>query len=263
MIYIDGDNMISIIVPVYNAEKFVRNTIENVLSQTYSDWELILVDDKSTDKSVEIINEILQSLNDKRIKLITLNENVGAAKARNIGLDKATGRYIAFLDADDIWDKNKLSKQIKFMIKHNAGFSFTAYEYGDENAVPTGKTCRVPKTLNFREALGRTIIFTTTVMIDTEIVDKKLIYMPKIGSEDTATWWNILKTGITAYGLNELLAIYRRPGNSLSSDKKLAVKRIWNLYRKIAGLSLLSSIFYMFIWAWNASLRRIIPDTKR
>ena len=171
------------------------------------------------------------------------------------------GPFIAFLDADDIWYPDKLEKELLFMKRHNAAFAFTAYEFGDTNAVPTGKAVHVPGELTYRKALSRTVIFTSTVLFDLEKIDKSLIEMPSIGSEDTATWWKILKAGYTAYGLDELLVIYRRPEGSLSSDKLVAVKRIWNLYRNVADLSIIQSLICMAGWAWRATARRLIKQS--
>ena len=253
--------MISIIVPVYNAAVYIEETIRTVVFQTYTDWELILVDDCSKDNSAELIRQCMAHYPDRKIRLVSQEKNAGAAAARNRGVDEAEGRYIAFLDADDLWHEEKLDKEFQYMQKHNAGFVFTAYEFGDEKAVPTGKMVRVPKTLEYKKALSRTIIFTSTVLFDTEIVDKSLIHMPLIASEDTATWWQILRTGITAYGLDQPLAIYRRPAQSLSSNKKKAVERIWNLYRNVAGMSAPVAAVYMFRWAWHATVRRVVDDT--
>ena len=259
--------MISIVVPVYNAAKFIEETIETVLNQTYTDWELLLVDDCSKDSSVQLIESRIQKLKEKdetkadRIRLIRMPQNGGAAKARNAGIDAAKGRYIAFLDADDIWRTDKLEKEILYMEKHEAAFVYTAYDYGDEEAIPTGKTVHVEKRLTYKQALSRTIIFTSTVLLDREKIPDNLIHMPVIGSEDTATWWRILKTGIVAFGLDQPLVIYRRPQNSLSSNKKVAVERIWNLYLQIAELSKPTAAFYLVRWAYHASIRRVVDDT--
>ena len=262
-------SMISIIVPVYNAAGYIRQTIGSVCAQTYTDWELLLVDDRSKDDSVQLIGGIIaeyekSGMPEGKIRLIRKENNEGAARARNTGLDEAGGRYIAFLDADDIWRPEKLEKQLSYMDKTGAAFVFTSYEFGDADAVPTGKAVRVPRQLSYRKALTRTIIFTSTTLFDTERMDRKLLYMPDIGSEDTATWWRILQSGVTAYGLDMPLVIYRRPaGASLSSSKTTAVKRIWNLYRNVAGLSAVSSVFCMLGWAFHASVRRILDDTVR
>ena len=248
--------MVSIIVPVYNAAKYIEKTIEMVSKQTYKDWELILVDDASTDGSADLIDEIIASQG-KRIRLIRKSVNEGAAAARNSGIDASAGRFIAFLDADDVWLPEKLDKQIAFMERTGAAFSFHSYEFGDEEANPTGRVVRAPKTLSFRQALSRTVIFTTTVMFDTEKIDMEIIHMPQVPSEDTATWWRILKSGYVAYGLDENLAVYRRPAKSLSSNKFVAIQRIWFLYRNIADLSVIQSMFYFVGWAVRATLRRI------
>ena len=253
------EEMVSIIVPVYRAQAYIAETIAMVRKQTYHDWELILVDDASPDDSAKLIQEMIdeKSTETERIRLIRKEKNEGAAKARNTGIALAQGRYIAFLDADDIWFPDKLEKELAFMKQMHAGFAFTAYEFGDENAKGTGKTVTVPERLTYRKALSRTIIFTTTIIFDTKVIPKELIRMPEVESEDTATWWKILRAGYTAYGLNEVLAIYRRPEKSLSSYKFIAMKRIWNLYRKEEKLALPDSVFCFCLWAIRATLRRI------
>lgn len=259
--------MISIIVPVYNAANYIEETIKTVVSQTYQDWELLLIDDCSRDRSLEVIRKAISHYEQKealkgRIRLIAKQQNEGAAKARNTGIREAEGRYIAFLDADDLWYPDKLCKELAFMQQKEAAFVYCSYQFGDENAVPTGKTVRAKETLTYREALSRTIIFTSTVLIDTQKVDRNLILMPDIPSEDTATWWRILKSGITACGLDELLVIYRRPANSLSANKGKAVKRIWRIYRQIAGLGVPASAYYLIGWAFRATMRRVVKDKK-
>ena len=253
------EEMVSIIVPVYRAQAYIAETIAMVRKQTYHNWELILVDDASPDESAKLIQSMIdeKSTEAERIRLIRKEKNEGAAKARNTGIALAQGRYIAFLDADDIWFPDKLEKELAFMKRKHAGFAFTAYEFGDENAKGTGKTVTVPEQLTYRKALSRTIIFTTTVIFDTKVIPEELIRMPEVESEDTATWWKILRAGYTAYGRNEVLAIYRRPGKSLSSNKFIAMKRIWYLYRKEEKLTLPDSIFCFCLWAIRATLRRI------
>lgn len=249
------DNLVSIIVPVYNAGAFIEDTIRMVLAQTYTQWELLLVDDCSKDDSRAKIEAFCGQ--DERIRLIVRERNGGAAEARNMGMDNAGGRYIAFLDADDVWLPEKLEKELRFMEEKNAAFAFTAYEFGDEAARGTGKIVNVPETLTYKEALSRTVIFTTTVIFDLTRIDKKMIQMPNVASEDTATWWKVLRCGYTAYGLNEVLAVYRRPAGSLSSNKFIAIKRIWNLYRNEEKLSLPVTIRCFLGWALGAVVRRI------
>lgn len=249
--------LISIIVPVYNVEKYIEETMDCVRAQTYSDWELLLVEDGSTDKSAALIEAYMQRTGDERIRLIRQPGNLGAAKARNRGLLEAKGRYIAYLDSDDLWVPEKLERELKFMQEKKAAFAFTGYEFADEQGKGTGKVVRVPQTLTYKQALKNTTIFTTTVMFDTEKIDKELLKMPIIKSEDTALWWKVLRCGYVAYGLDENLVKYRRVGQSLSSNKLEAVRRIWNLYRKAEGMSVLSSAWNFCFWAVRAVKRRV------
>lgn len=244
---------VSIIIPVYNAEKYIAHTIKSVQDQTYPDWELILVENGSTDGS----KEVLKTFTDERIKIIEAGSNVGAARARNLGMEMAEGIYVGYLDADDVWRKDKLEKQIAFMKNKNAAFCFTGYEFGDESATPLGKIVKVPERLTYKQALGNTTIFTSTVLFDTRLISKDRLMMPDVKSEDSALWFRILRGGVIAQGLNENLVIYRRPGNSLSSNKVEAVKRIWNLYRKEEKLNVFVSAWHFMFWAIRAVLRRV------
>ena len=246
---------ISIVVPVYNASRFLKETIRSVQAQTYSDWEFLLVDDCSKDNSRQVIEEEAKS--DLRIRLIALTKNGGAANARNEGIKQAKGRYLAFIDADDLWKPDKLEKELRFMEEKEAAFVFTGYEFADEQGNGMGKIVNVPETITYKQALGNTTIFTSTVLIDWDKLDKSLTMMPDVKSEDTATWWQILRSGVTGYGLNENLVLYRRSENTLSSNKVEAVKRIWYLYRKVEKLNLFLSIWYFLQYAIRAVLRRI------
>lgn len=248
------EEKVSIIVPVYNAEKYIRETVDCVKAQTYENWELVLVEDGSTDESLCILETLERQ--DGRIRVVR-QENGGAAKARNHGLSKATGRFVAYLDADDLWSSDKLEKQLAFMKKKEAAFSFTGYEFADEKGKGTGKIVRVPAELCYKQALKNTTIFTSTVIFDTEKIAKEKLFMPMIKSEDTALWFKVLREGVTAYGLNENLVRYRRPAKSLSSNKLEAVRRIWQLYRKAEGLSIPYSFYNFCFWAVRAVKRRI------
>lgn len=250
----EDDKLVSIVVPVYNAEHFIQETIQYVSAQTYENWELILVDDFSEDNSCDVIENIMKT--DNRIRLLRQDANSGAAKCRNKGVSCARGRYICFLDADDIWESDKLAHGLAF-IADGKGFVFTGYEFADENGKGLGKIVHVPNEITYKEALKNTTIFTSTVMLDRKVIEDKDLMMPCIASEDTATWWNILKKYGKGYGLDECLVRYRRSAGTLSANKLTAVKRIWNLYRKQERLSAVRSLYCMFFWAARAVFRRL------
>lgn len=249
--------LISIVVPMYHAADYIAHTLDMVRAQTYENWELILVEDGPGDGSAEAVGAYLRAHEDPRIRLLRQKRNAGAARARNLGVDAAGGRYLAYLDADDVWLPDKLMKELAFLKEKQAGFVFTAYEFGDADARGTGKIVHVPETLSYREALSRTVIFTSTVLFDLKQIPKELVRMPEVKSEDTAAWWRILRNGYLAYGLDEVTAVYRRPANSLSSNKLEAMRRVWALYRKQEGLSVFDSMRCFCGWAFRATLRRI------
>ncbi len=244
------NDLVSIIVPVYNVEKFLDDTINSVLNQTYKNWELLLINDCSVDNSKKVYEKYK---NNKRIKWIDLKRNSGTAEARNKGIKVASGNYICFLDSDDFWNKDKLSKQVSFMKKNDYAFSFTGYEFANEDGTLTGKKVCVPDKINYHGALKNTVIWTSTVMLNMSILKKNDIYMPNVKrGQDTATWWKILKKIDYASGLNEILSFYRKNSNGLSSNKIVAFKRSWNLYKNVEKLGLVKSIFYFslhFVYA--------------
>ena len=241
---------VSVIIPLYNEEKYITTCVESVINQTYKNIEIIVVDDKSTDNSLKV----LEKIKDKRLKIIKLPENKGVANARNKGVEAATGSYLCFLDSDDFWDKYKIEKQIKYI--KNKAFVYSKYAYTDKDGNII-KVANVAKKLSYQEALKNTCIFTSTVMFDLTKINKEDLHMPKLQiGEDTYVWWNVLKKGITAYGMEEVFAYYRQKGNSLSSNKIKAVKCAWKLY-KLQDLSLIKRIYYFSNYLMNAILRRI------
>lgn len=249
--------LVSIVVPVYNAERFLRDTIRSVQVQTYESWELIFIDDQSKDSSVHIIKRAQKS--DKRIKLIKMLENGGAANARNAGVELSKGRFLAFLDADDLWVGAKLDSQVAFMSEKACPFAFSSYEFTDERGVPNGKCVIAPLKLSYDDALKRSSVFTSTVMIDLDFITKKDIMMPNypIG-EETATWWKLLRMHGDAYGIQEVLSYYRRgTGDTLSSNKFKAMKWRWRLYRQHEKLGLFRSMVNFYHYAIYAVQRRV------
>ncbi len=249
------NELVSIVVPVYQVERFIEETIAAVQRQSYKNWELLLVDDCSKDNSCALIERA--AAEDSRIRLIRQETNQGAAAARNCGVRKAKGRFLCFLDSDDLWEPEKLSEEILFMQKKQAGFVFTGYEFADEKGIGLGKIVRVPEEITYSQALKNTTIFTSTVMIDRKKIQDEDIYMPLIASEDTATWWHLLKVYGKAYGLDKNLVKYRRSANTLSSNKMVAIRRIWQLYRRQERLSLVYSAYCLCFWAVRAVLRRV------
>ena len=250
-------DLVSIIVPVYNVKAYIAATIESVTAQTYTNWELILIEDGSTDGTKEFLERYLKEHADDRIQYHVLPENIGAAAARNYGVDICRGRFVTYLDSDDMWRPEKLANQVAFMKEQDAAFCYTGYEFALASGEGTGKVVEVPEKLTYKEALKNTTIFTSTVMFDSEKLSKEQLHMPLVKSEDTALWWRILRDGRTAYGLQENLVLYRRIGNSLSANKLEAIRRIWNLYRKEEKLSIPYSAYNFCFWAWRAVKRRV------
>ena len=245
--------LVSIVIPVYNAECYISDTNENILQQTYKNYEIILVDDKSTDNSLEIIRKYTCD----NIVVIELSENKGPAIARNIGVKAAKGRYICFQDADDLWNKQKLEKQIKFMKENDCAFSYTAFQYANEFGEKKNRILRVPFILTYKQALKYCRILTISTMFDLRKITKEEIEMPNIKCEDMATWWKILRKGYIAYGLNESLVYYRRTANTLTSNKLVSSINRWKLYRKYENLSVLKSLYYFLHYSCQGILKRL------
>lgn len=247
----DFNPLVSIIIPNYNKEKYLEKCINSVLNQSYSNYEIIIIDDGSTDNSLNIINKF----KNKKIKLIKFDKNMGIANARNVGIKSANGKMICFLDSDDYWDKDKLKIQVNYMIQNKIGFSFTEYYFVKNNKIVN--QAYTPHTVNFKEALKNTIIWTSTVMIDTSIIDKKYIKMPDIKRQDTACWFSILKRGFIAYSINKPLAYYVRYSNTESSNKIKAVKNTWNLYYKYLNYNIFKSSYYFLFYLFNTIKKRL------
>jgi len=245
--------LVTIITPVYNAEKHIEETITSVLNQTYTNFEHILVDDCSKDNSTSIVRHY--SLKDERIKLISLKENSGAAVARNTGLENAEGKFIAFIDSDDTWHPKKLEIQIEHMLEKNYGFTYTKFELINENGNLRKEASKLPKKLSYTDLLKNTAIACSTVVINKEIIgDFKMPLVRK--GQDTATWLRILKNHSYAYLVGSTLSQYRSVEGSLSSNKVQALKRTWNTYYNIEKLPFFKALYYFVFYVWNALKRR-------
>lgn len=252
------EGQISIVIPIYNAASYIEDALASIKEQTYSNWEVILVDDKSTDESLQILENWTQENGPDKIRLLKNEKNSGPAYSRNQGIKAAKGQYLVYLDADDVWDKTKLEKQLAFMKEKRCAFSFTGYEFADENAVRNGKVVCVPQQIVYEEALKNTTISTITVMFDREQIPTEILLMPEnCQREDTATWWNILKHGYTAYGLDEPLSVYRRHAGSHSANKVKAVLGTYRMYREQEHMGFFKTMGYMLNYIYGAVRRRL------
>lgn len=242
---------VSIIVPMYNAEKFIGKTIESVLAQTYQNWEMLIMNDVSTDNSLAIVS--VYAKKDERIKIVNTEKNVGVVKGRNFLIDLASGKYIAFLDADDYWHNEKLEKQIKFMKEKNASISCTEYTRVKENEEKINDVI-IKEEISYNDMLKNNYLGCLTVIYDAEKIGKR--YFKELEkNEDYVLWLEIVKDINTIYGLKENLAYYRVLDNSRSSNKVKTAKVRWEIYRKIEKLSLLKSIYYFLHYAIRAVLK--------
>lgn len=234
---------VSIIMPTYNCGKFIAQTIKTVIDQTYSNWELLIVDDCSKDDTEQVVS----SFEDSRIKYYKLEKNSGAAVARNTAMKYANGEYMAFLDSDDLWKKDKLEKQLKFMKDNNYDFTCTAYEHVDEQGNKTGKIIKTKKKADYNRILLDCPVGNSTVMYNVAALGK--FEVPNIRKRnDDALWLQMLKKEKYIYGMNEVLMEYRIRANSISSNKFGLVKYHWQLYREIEHLSVLRSAFHVCWW---------------
>lgn len=253
---LEHTDMVSIVIPCYNNERFLSTAIQSALGQTYRKVEVIVVDDASTDNSLQIAREWQRK--DGRIKVISLSRNQGAALARNQGVKESTGRYIAYLDADDWWDPDKLTIQIEEMRDHAADFCYSAYAFASSDGRAIGPIVQVKESYTYGQLLKRHRIWTTTVVIDTEKVKRSEIVMPdiKIG-EDYCLWLSMLKCGYRGYGVQRVLAYYRRSEGTLTSSMGRVVAARWYVYRKMQHMSLVNSLYHMTYYFADAVYRRL------
>ena len=248
------NSLVPIITPSYNSESFIKECIESVIAQTYTNWEMLIVDDCSIDNSREIITSLAEK--NKKIKKIFLENNVGAAEARNVAIRQAKGKYIAFLDSDDLWESQKLEKQISFMQTEDIAFSFSTYQPMSEDGSKLYSIIHAPKIVTYSSYLKNTIIGCLTVVIDREKTGD--FEMPNIrSSHDMALWLLIMRRGFDAYGLDESLARYRIVSASNTASKWHAAKDVWKVYREIEKLSFFYSSWCFLNYAFNALIKRI------
>lgn len=237
--------MVSIIMPNYNSEKYIEAAIKSVLAQTYKNWELLLVDDCSSDNSLELA----KAFEDERIRIFSTKENGGAALARNKGIEEAKGRWIAFLDNDDLWTSDKLEKQIPYMQNNGIAFSYTDYEVIDENHTVISTFKPRLDVCKYKDILKHNLIGCLTVVYDSEKLGKVFMPTNAVKREDMACWLSILKNGEEAHCLHECLAQYKVHSNSVSSNKLKMLKYQWQVYRKVEEINVFKSFYYLTCWA--------------
>jgi len=228
-------SLVSIVTPTHNAERFIRETIRSVQAQDHDNWEMLVVDDASSDCTRDIVRDLAAL--DSRIRLTARTYKAGPGSARNTGFAQARGRYIAFLDSDDLWLPQKLSIQLAFMQEHNAGFVYSDYGLINENGDQIGNVIRAPPTLDYQALLRNPIIGCLTVVVDRDKIGlPEMLLLPL--HEDFAMWCSILKRGGIACGIQQELARHRILARSRSENKLRCALHMWKVYRQVEKLEL-------------------------
>ncbi len=248
-------DLVSVITPVYNAERFLETTLLSIINQTYKKIEIILVDDCSQDHSAEIIAKYKKIY--PAIVYFKQPTNQGAGAARNKALELAKGQYVAFLDADDMWYPNKIEKQINLLKEKDGAFSYTAIQMVDMNDRVIKTKRKVKEHLDYNFLLRNTMIATSTVLIDRTILGD--FRMPlRRGGQDYATWLKLLRGGTIAYGIDEVLENYRVGNkNSLANNKWKSIKHVWEIQTQEEGISKLFVVHNLFCFLFNATKKYI------
>lgn len=243
--------LITVVMPNYNGHRFVEQAIDSVLSQTYQDFELLVVDDCSKDDSLQLIKQKAQS--DSRIRVIALEKNAGVANARNVGIREAKGKYIALLDNDDLWTADKLERQLTIAEK-GADIVYCSYDFIDEQNNEIKKPFIVPKQTNFNKMLASSVISCSTSFIKTELMQAHP-FNPEFYHEDYVLWMELLRVCPTAYGDEKVLMHYRQVTGSRSNKKGNAAKERWNTYRKALNLNIATSMWAFVRYAVNGVIK--------
>lgn len=244
--------MVSIITPAYNASRYLSDTIRSVIDQTYRDWEMIIINDCSTDDTADIARSFIRE--DERIRLIETSENKGAAVARNLGIEIARGDFIAFIDSDDLWHNEKLATQLAVMKRNDVLFSFTSYQViaKDGRAI---KVVKAPREVSYTDLLKGCDIGCSTVIYNAKEIGRHYFQAsaPR-AREDYVLWLSLSKKSAgdpSMIGIDKSLVSYRKHEGGISSGKSKAALNQWRVYRDIEGLSMVSSIFYFLHYALN------------
>lgn len=248
----------SIITPVYNCKDYIDETIQSVLAQTYSDWELILIDDCSTDGTFELITR--KYSNTFRVKILQNVANSGSGYSRNSGLSLASGRFVAFLDSDDLWAPTKLEKQIAFMKKRNAAISHTSYSFIDKFGKPRSGYVCASALVNLARLMKKTEIGTSTAMIDRKIVGSVEFDLMRT-RQDIRLWMELMSSGFSSHGLDEVLVKYRVRENQISSNKFEMLVKTFFVYAKFDKIPLSQRISYFLSYVLNSIYKRVKRKT--
>jgi teichuronic acid biosynthesis glycosyltransferase TuaG len=240
---------VDIILPTYNSREFIHNTIISVFNQTYRYWRLIIIDDGSTDGTVEILDKLNKKFkNKKKILLLKNNVNKGQAFTRNLGLKNAKYKFIAFLDSDDFWDKNKLKNQIKFMTNNNYDFTYTDYKIIKNNKI---KIIKVPDCFNYKKFIHNSSINTCSIILKKKII--KNIYFKNLKfSEDYFFKCQILKKNINAYRCPGSYAYYLIRDGSLQSNRLSVLISLWKINKNLNKLNFINNIISILFISFNS-----------
>lgn len=246
--------LVSVIMPCYNAERYVKEAVQSVFDQTLQSWELIVVDDGSTDGSAAILREL--AAREPRMRVITRSTPSGSpAVPRNEGTDAATGQYIAFLDSDDRWLPDKLMHQCYLMHTTTADIVYSNYEKTDARGTRAGRVITAPETATFRQLMRGNYIACSTLIYNTYTLGKR--YFPQIGHEDFCCWLSMLRDGYVAYNTNTVEMLYRISDTSVSHNKLRTVAWTWHILRREQGLPLLTAIYCLLSHLLKATMKKL------
>lgn len=243
---------VSVIMPVFNGAEHIAEAIRSVISQTHKNWELIVSDDGSTDGTLELVSRFESE--DDRVSVLSGGHRQGPGAARNVGLDAARGRWLAFLDADDLWLPTKLERTLAHSKRFESGFIFTSYRKAYFPEWRAGNEIKVPETLNYRQLLLSNVVNTSTVLIDRTALPA-FRFSESDKPEDYVAWLGILREGVVAHGLQEPLAVYRCRNASDSSNKAKLAMRVFRVFSRVEKLSAPEVAWYFANYAFRGSLK--------
>jgi len=242
--------LVSVILPYYKKEKFIKKTITSIINQSYQNFEIIIIDDENSSQSTKVLKEIKKI--SKKILVFKNQKNLGAGLSRNKAIKFAKGKFIAFCDCDDLWKKTKLKKQINFMKNLNANFSFTSYEIINNRGTVI-KSLIADSEMNYHKLLKSCDIGLSTVMINSKIFKNKNFKFPKIiTKEDYVLWLKLSINGVKMFGLNQKLTSWRKAEKSLSSNSLQKIFDGYKVYRYYLKFNIIKSFLYLIRLSFNS-----------